>query len=73
MFRKVAGTLSPTKLNIASYTYYALLVFSVIGAMFIAMGFRVHYHQRAIRHWQTAETVWQLILILFVAMPTIMY
>lgn len=73
MFHKVAGTLNPTKLNIVSYTYYTLLVFSVIGSMFIGMGLKVHYHQWAIRHWETDELVWQLILITFLTMPIIMY
>lgn len=49
LFKKAAGTLSIKKLNIISFTYYNLIVFSYLGAMLILLGFRNHYLVEKIR------------------------
>ena len=43
LFRIAAGTLDIKKLNIISYAYYNILIFSFIGASLVFLGFRDHY------------------------------
>lgn len=43
LFKRAAGTLSIKKLNIISFTYYNLIIFSYVGSMIILLGFREHY------------------------------
>ena len=49
LFKKASGTLSIKKLNIISFTYYNLVIFSYLGAMIILLGFREHYMVEKIR------------------------
>lgn len=43
LFRIAAGTLNIKKLNIISYAYYNILIYSFIGASLVFLGFRDHY------------------------------
>lgn len=42
-FRKAGGTLSPVRLNTISFSFYILLLTSLIGGTVIYLGFRNHY------------------------------
>lgn len=43
LFSKAAGTLNIKKLNIVSFAFYSMIVFSYIGASCVFLGFRDHY------------------------------
>lgn len=43
LFYKAAGTLSPKKLNMISFSYYLILIFAFVGASCVFCGFRNHY------------------------------
>ena len=43
LFYKAAGTLSLKKINIISFSYYSIVIYSYIGASLVYLGFREHY------------------------------
>lgn len=43
LFRMAAGSLDIKKINLISYAYYNILVFSLTGASLVFLGFRDHY------------------------------
>jgi len=66
LFHKAAGTLNITKLNIISFTFYNLIVFSFIGASFVFWGFRDHYLINKITDVQVIyKTYFMLIYVMF--------
>lgn len=61
LFSKAAGGLDIRRLNIISFAYYNILVFSFIGASFVFCGFRDHY---LIQKIQSSSIIIQTYLIL---------
>ena len=43
LFRKAAGSLKISKMNIISFAFYNLLIFTCIGSVIILFGFKDHY------------------------------
>lgn len=43
VFKVASGTLSPVKLNTINFSFYVLLITSLIGGVLIYLGFRNHY------------------------------
>ena len=43
LFSKAAGSLNLKKLNIISFVFYNMIIFSYIGASCVFLGFRDHY------------------------------
>ena len=53
LFKKAAGSLKLTELNMISTIYYYLLMFSLLGGSLIFIGFRDHYLIQRVAHEQT--------------------
>lgn len=69
LFKKIAGTLSLTRLNVFSMTYYALTFLSVIGTTLFMMGFRKHYMARYIRHSDSFLYAYIAVMIMMIVFP----
>lgn len=50
-FKKAAGDISISKMNIISFVYYNLVVFTYIGAMIVLLGYKDHYMIEKIEDW----------------------
>lgn len=68
-FKIAAGSLRINKLNIVSFTYYNILVFSFVGASLIYLGFKNHYLVEKIEREGVLEKTYAILAYSIIALP----
>ena len=69
LFKYAAGSLSIKKINVISFTYYNLMVFTVIGSLIILFGFRDHYMVGKINDTQVVLKTWLFLAYTMIMLP----
>lgn len=72
LFKKAAGTLNFTKLNMISAIYYYILGFNLIGATLIYLGFREHYMIQEIQTESVIDTAYYILAYTVIMFPAVL-
>ncbi len=69
LFKKAAGTLSITKLNIISYTFYLFILQTYIGASLVFLGDKKHYTINYLINEETIPFTFLFVLLTSILLP----
>lgn len=72
LFKRAAGTLNPTKLNMISVIYYYILGFNLLGGTLIYIGFREHYMIQKIRTESVIDTTYYILAYTVLMFPAVL-
>lgn len=69
LFKKAAGTLSLKYINIVGFAYYSIVIFDLIGASLIFLGFRDHYIVQKITDDYVIVNTYYILIYTAIALP----
>ena len=72
LFNESAGTLNPGKINIASYSFYLIIIQAYIGCLLINCGFNKHYTLGYLLDRRSIDTTTYFLWILMLLLPLTM-
>lgn len=71
LFKRAAGTLSLTKLNIISFSFYSILFFQLIGGTLVFWGIREHYLIEKITDMNTIPKTYFILIYTALMLPIV--
>lgn len=71
LFKQAAGSLSLAKLNIISFAFYNIMIFTFIGAVCVLFGFRNHYLIEKIKSDYIVNKTFLFIAYAFILFPAV--
>lgn len=69
LFKRAAGSLSISKLNLISFVYYEIIILAFVGAFAVLMGFRDHYLIKRINDERVIIKTCLIIAYTMIALP----
>lgn len=73
LFKKAAGTLNVTKINIVSFIFYSILVFQLIGGSLIFLGIKNHYLIKRILDVDSIDKTYYILVYTVLMLPLTIY
>ena len=72
LFKRAAGSLSFSKLNMISVLYYYILVFNLAGASLVYIGARNHYIIQAIKSEEVIHVTYWILVYTVLMFPAVL-